>query len=109
MQKTAEQTDSSQRNPGRRIWTEAQRKALSEKTKAEKPWRFSTGPKTIEGKKTVSRNALKHGMESAQTKRFKTALRLQKKFMSRAKIIQRNEKTKPPGFVFALQATRPDH
>ena len=39
--------------------------ALAARRKA-KPWRFSTGPRTAEGKRRVARNALKHGRWSRE-------------------------------------------
>ena len=35
-----------------------------------KPWSFSTGPRTAEGKKRCSRNALKHGFRSSGARKF---------------------------------------
>ena len=46
-------------------WTLERKKKQAEAIKRWKPWIQSTGPKTEEGKKASSMNALKHGMRSA--------------------------------------------
>jgi hypothetical protein len=56
-----------------------QRKARQQRTiRKHKPWQHSTGPKSFLGQKTVSQNALKHGLRSrwfsAQEKRAFTTL-----------------------------------
>ena len=42
-------------------WTPERRKKQSEAIKQWKPWNQSTGPKSLEGKAVVSRNAWKGG------------------------------------------------
>ena len=42
---------------GRKSWTDEQKKLQSGLIKQWKPWEFSTGPRTPEGKKISSRNA----------------------------------------------------
>lgn len=77
---------------GRNHWTEVRRERQAELIRARKPWLRATGPKTAQGKKRSSRNALKHGMDSAQTLRFIRLLRAQKAFMARAKALTRAER-----------------
>lgn len=45
-----------------RQWTEEQRKQQSFKIRQWQPWQGSTGARTVEGKKKVSRNAFKGGI-----------------------------------------------
>jgi len=42
-------------------WSEEARERARKRILESKPWRFSTGPRTKEGKEKVSKNALKHG------------------------------------------------
>ena len=42
-------------------WSQEARERARRRILESKPWRFSTGPRTREGKERVSRNALKHG------------------------------------------------
>lgn len=58
-----------------REWTPEERAAQSLLTRTQKPWEKSTGPKTEEGKKKSSRNAVTHGMETAEGRAFSQALR----------------------------------
>ena len=60
-----------------RQWTEEQRKAQSEKMKQLKPWLKSTGPKSEEGKKKASLNAMKHGLRSELARDIRKTLREQ--------------------------------
>ncbi len=76
---------------GRRAWNDNQRRAQGIIARTRKPWLASTGPKTMEGKKAVSRNAVKYGMHSAETKHFKKLLRLQSQMLKRYKAWARIE------------------
>ncbi len=58
-------------------WTDEKRKAQSERLKSLKPWLKTTGPKTDEGKKASSQNALKHGMRSELAKDLRRILQEQ--------------------------------
>ena len=49
-------------------WTPERRKKQSEMIQIWKPWEKSSGPKTDEGKKKSSQNALKHGLRSAENR-----------------------------------------
>jgi len=42
-------------------WSREARERARRRILESKPWRFSTGPRSREGKSRVSRNALKHG------------------------------------------------
>jgi len=44
------------------MWTKERRNAQAGNARKTKPWKFSTGPKTQEGKKVSSQNAIKHGL-----------------------------------------------
>ena len=79
---------------GRRAWNDNQKREQSKIARARKPWLASTGPKTIEGKKTSSGNAFKHGAYSGQTKRFKRVLRLQSAFLKKYKADERIQRQK---------------
>lgn len=67
--------------PGRK-WTEEQRRALSEKTKAQAPWLAATGPRTAAGKGRSARNAYKHGLDTVAIDELRAALRAQEKFLN---------------------------
>ena len=49
-------------------WTPERQKKQSELIQKWKPWKKSTGPRTAQGRKTSSMNALKHGMRSAENR-----------------------------------------
>ena len=51
-------------------WTPERRAKQAEAIKRWKPWEKSTGPRTEEGKRASSGNALVHGYFSAETNRF---------------------------------------
>ena len=57
-------------------WTEERRRKASERIKHQKPWRHSTGPKTLAGKNRSKWNAYKHGFESVAGLKLRHALRL---------------------------------
>ena len=48
-----------------RGWTPEKRAAQAERTRKQKPWRKSTGPKSVPGQAVSKMNALKHGGRSA--------------------------------------------
>mgnify|MGYP006914154753 CR=1 FL=1 len=64
-----------------RNWTPEERARQAEIARARKPWEKSTGPKTAAGKTACARNALKHGLHSAEIAQLRHALRLQKGFV----------------------------
>jgi hypothetical protein len=68
-----------------RQWTEDQRRAQSEKIRAQKPWTRSTGPRTVEGKTKSAQNSFKTGYSTAERRRELYAvcayLRAQRRFM----------------------------
>jgi hypothetical protein len=47
------------------------RQRLREHAIETEPWRLSTGPRTVEGKRVSSLNALKHGRETAMRRAFR--------------------------------------
>ena len=49
-----------------RNWTSEQKQRQSQLIQKWKPWKSSTGAKTLEGKARSSQNALKHGFRSAE-------------------------------------------
>jgi hypothetical protein len=46
---------------GQQGWTPERRAEAAERIRTIRPWEFSTGPKTTEGKAVSRWNALKHG------------------------------------------------
>lgn len=62
-------------------WDDARKAKQRKAIHRWRPWEKSTGPKTGEGKLTVSRNALKHGQRSqAAIQQEKAIRRLLKRF-----------------------------
>ena len=49
-------------------WTPERRTKQSQLIQNWKPWENSTGPRTAQGRKISSMNALKHGMRSAENR-----------------------------------------
>lgn len=59
-------------------WSEKRKKRQACNARRNKPWQSSTGPRTEDGKKAVSQNALKHGLDSAAIKKLRAVLRAQR-------------------------------
>lgn len=55
--------------------TPEHRAKQSQAIQAWKPWKKSTGPRSVNGKALVARNAVKHGWRSADTQAEMKALR----------------------------------
>ncbi|MCB1557954.1 MAG: hypothetical protein KDJ50_03410 [Alphaproteobacteria bacterium] len=70
-----------------RVWTEEQRQKQREAIRKWAPWRRSTGPRTAQGKRTSSMNALKHGMRSRPWRNLRHALYTQRLYVN---WVQRN-------------------
>ncbi len=49
---------------GQRAWTDAQRAQAAVRARLNKPWKHSTGPKTVNGKTRSSKNAITHGLHT---------------------------------------------
>lgn len=60
------------KTPYRRPWPPAKRARMAQYAHKNRPWRFSTGPRTTAGKAAISQNAFKHGLRSA---RYRAAYR----------------------------------
>jgi FkbM family methyltransferase len=70
--------------PPTRGWPPSRRKAQADRIRQRKPWLHSTGPRTPEGKRRTSLNAVKHYMRSAAMRRIHAAMRRQRAFLKRA-------------------------
>jgi hypothetical protein len=46
------------------MWDDEKRKRQAANCRETAPWRFSTGPRSDQGKARVSKNAIKHGLRS---------------------------------------------
>ena len=55
-------------------WTEERRKGQQEAIRRWQPWLHSTGPKTADGKKRSSQNAVKHALYSAPVLTYRDLL-----------------------------------
>jgi len=66
-------------------WSEERRIRHRELIKRWRPWERSTGPKTVEGKVIVSRNALKHGGRCAEVRRVQRILLDYRKKLSKVR------------------------
>ncbi len=60
----------------RRQWTPQRRAAQAQRMRQQKLWLKATGPKTVEGKQRVAKNALGHGLYSVAFKQQLKILRL---------------------------------
>jgi len=68
--------------PKRNPWPAAKRARMAQIIKRNRPWRFSTGPRTAKGKAITAQNATKHSRRStryrAAYRQFSALLRHQK-------------------------------
>ena len=60
---------------------EARKKRQAEIAKITKPWTYSTGPRTPEGKARVAQNATKHGLRGGILRKTATLLAQNSKLM----------------------------
>lgn len=74
-----------------RKWTPEERTAQAALIRAQKPWEKSTGPKTAEGKKRSSRNAVTHGLNTDEGRAFTDALRETRQMLRLLKKYERAE------------------
>lgn len=51
-----------------RKWTLEQRLQQAQRIRQQKPWKHSTGPRTVDGKEKVSKNSYKHGGRCAEVR-----------------------------------------
>lgn len=58
-----------------RQWTDLQREQAATRARIQRPWRYSTGPRTAIGKEKSSRNAYKHGRFSYEKQVLRWYLR----------------------------------
>jgi hypothetical protein len=63
------------------MWTEEKRLNQAANCRETAPWRFSTGPRSPEGKAKVSQNASKHGLRGGILRQVSTILTLNRKIM----------------------------
>lgn len=61
-------------------WTEESRARQREVIMKSKPWEKATGPKTVEGKKTVASNPIKHGLRTKECETLLRALAAQDRY-----------------------------
>jgi hypothetical protein len=75
-------------------WTEGRREDAARRARLNKPWLYSTGPRTPLGKKKSSRNSLKHGYYNQEKVILRWYLRLCALRLKQAKgyfVIQKNK------------------
>ncbi len=84
-------TSDTQESPQARGWTPERRVKHSQfmrfKSLEWKPWNWSTGPRTAEGKKTCSRNALKHGYRSAGARKLYALMTKHRRWLRAAEAV----------------------
>ena len=66
-------------------WTPERRKKQSQLIQNWKPWKNSTGPRTVQGRAISSMNALKHGMRSAEVRATESAIAMLARFEREAR------------------------
>lgn len=64
-------------------WSPEARAKAAARARVARPWKHSTGPRTVLGKAASSQNARKHGYRSAEIARLHAVLRLQRLFVRR--------------------------
>lgn len=57
-------------------WTQEQKAEAARRARLNRPWLHSTGPRTTQGKRTSSRNSLKHGYFSREKQALRWYLRV---------------------------------
>ena len=87
----------------RRPWPEKRRQAQAQRCRAQKPWRYATGPKTRAGKARVIRNAYKHGRRSVPYLRQLALLRALLRLLRQQgrTYRQKEQKSSPPDKFYA--------
>jgi len=63
-----------------RVWTDEQKQKQREAIKRWAPWTKATGPRTEDGKRNSSQNALKHGMRSRYWRDIRSYLYAQRRY-----------------------------
>ena len=64
-----------------RGWPPKRRREQARRIRQQKPWHFSTGPRTIAGKRISSQNGMKHGYRSRHYRELCSLLRTQRLFV----------------------------
>lgn len=76
----------------RRTWPLKRRLAAAARCRVQKPWLFSTGPKTAAGKAVSRYNAVTHGATAAHWRRLVRALRKQRDFINKINLMMEEER-----------------
>ena len=75
----------------KRIWTLEQRLQQAQRIRQQKPWEYSTGPKTIEGKNKSKFNAYKHGARTVEIRKLVKSMTLWEKELKQIDSIMRTD------------------
>lgn len=73
-----------------RNWTRRERARHAAAIRKWKPWKSSTGPRTMEGKKTIAQNALKSGLHTADMRELQRLIKQQASVLKQLEDIQKN-------------------